>query len=177
MSKSESIVLGGGCFWCLEAAYQMVKGVESVVPGYAGGSAATARYEAVESGSTDHVQVVRVHYDPAVLRLDTILAIFWSLHDPTSLNRQGADVGSQYASVIFYDGDEQKRVVETSRDEAQKHLGDPIVTRIEPLTEFYEAEAYHHNYFQNHPEAGYCQVVIDPKLRKLREHFSSLLRE
>lgn len=171
---NSSFVLGGGCFWCLEAAYQLVEGVTDVVPGYAGGTADTANYSAVCTGQTGHVEVVRVSYDPTVISLSQILAIFWVIHDPTSLDRQGADAGPQYASVIYYEHDEQRDAVVTSLREAQSLLVDSIVTRVEQLPAFYEAEPEHHNYFQNHPEAAYCQAVIAPKLAKLRQHFSSL---
>lgn len=173
--KTESIILGGGCFWCLEAAYQQVKGVVRVLPGYSGGAEITAKYDAVCTGETGHAQVVQVTFDPGTISLSDILGIFWIIHDPTSFNRQGADIGSQYASVIYYEGDEQKTIVEASRDEAQAQLDESIVTRIEPLDGFYEAEAYHHNYFRNNPEAGYCRAVIEPKLSKLREHFAGLV--
>ncbi len=175
--QNKSIVLGGGCFWCLEAAYQLLEGVTDVVPGYAGGHTDNPSYEDVVTGSTGHVEVVNVTYDPFVVTLDTILAIFWSMHDPTSLNQQGADVGTQYASAIFYFDEEQKEMIETSKAQAQSLLEDPIVSRIEPLVHFYEAEQYHHNYFRNNPGAGYCSAVIEPKLSKLRKHFSSLLSE
>lgn len=176
MAKSNSIVLGGGCFWCLEAAYQQLEGVIEVVPGYSGGSADDAHYEIVSTGNTGHAEVVKVTYDPDKVSLETVMAVFWVIHDPTSLNQQGADVGSQYASVVFYGDDEQKKAVLASRDEAQSHLDEPIVTRLEQLDVFYEAEDYHHNYFENNPEAGYCRVVIEPKLHKLRQHFSPLLK-
>ena len=173
--KSESIVLGTGCFWCSEAAYQLVKGVTQVIPGYSGGDTKNPSYEQVSTGETGHAEVVRVIFDPTIVSLEQLLAVFWTIHDPTSLNRQGADVGSQYASVIFYGDEQQQRVVETSRNDAQKHLDSPIVTRVEPLGEFYEAESYHHNYFETHPEAAYCQAIISPKLAKMRQHFSGML--
>lgn len=175
MSKTESIVLGGGCFWCLEAAYQQIKGVIEVVPGYTGGSVLDPTYEAVCTGLTGHVEVVKVTFDPDVRSLDDILAVFWLIHDPTSLNRQGADVGSQYASVLFYDNESVHQAMIDSRNEAQRLSDEPIVTRIESLDVFYVAEPEHHNYFQTHPSAAYCQVVIEPKLNKLRVHFSNLL--
>ncbi len=173
--QSESIVLGTGCFWCSEAAYQLVKGVTEVTPGYSGGDVQNPSYEQVSTSETGHAEVVRVVFDPDVVTLDQLLAIFWTIHDPTSVNRQGADVGSQYASVIFYGDEQQKTVVDASKREAQSHLGSPIVTRVEPLGEFYEAESYHHNYFETHPEAAYCQAIISPKLAKLRKHFSGML--
>lgn len=176
MSRHSSIVLGGGCFWCLEAVYQQLEGIIGVVPGYSGGSADEANYETVCSGTTQHVEVVKVAYDPSRISLETILAVFWIIHDPTSLNRQGADAGPQYASVIFYVDEDQLQIVRASFDEAQAELDQPIVTRIEQLREFYEAEAYHHDYFEKNPNAGYCRAVIEPKLSKLRQHFSSLVK-
>ena len=173
--NNQSVVLGGGCFWCLEAAYQQLRGVTEVISGYSGGEAPNPTYEAVCSGATGHAEVVKVVYDPDVIRLDMILAVFWTIHDPTTLNRQGADVGSQYASVIFYTDDEQHNAAHASRDEAQQQLDEQIVTRIEKLGEFYEAEDYHRDYYENNQNAGYCQAVIEPKLRKLRQHFSALL--
>lgn len=175
--QNKSIVLGGGCFWCLEAAYQMLEGVTDVLPGYAGGKTDNPTYDEVVTGQTGHVEVVKVVYDPFVVTLETIMAIFWSLHDPTSLNQQGADVGTQYASAVFYNDDEQKEMIDHSRSEAQELLDDAIVTRIEKLQHFFEAEDYHHNYFRNNPGAGYCSAVIEPKLAKLRQHFATLLRD
>lgn len=177
MSKNSSIVLGGGCFWCLEAVYQGLRGVEEVIPGYSGGNSKNPTYEQVCSGTTGHAEVVKVTFDPEIISLETIMAVFWVIHDPTSLNRQGADTGTQYASVVFYEGEQQRSAIVHSRDEAQALLNTPIVTVIEPVPQFYEAESYHRNYFLNHPEAGYCQAVISPKLRKLRQHFSALLSE
>lgn len=176
MNEHDSIVLGGGCFWCLEAAYQLLDGVVSVVPGYSGGTPADAIYDVVSSGTTEHVEVVKVTYDAKKISLENIMAVFWTIHDPTSLNRQGADAGPQYASVVFYEGEAQLPHVRASWEEAQSLLDQPIVTRIEPLRGFYEAEAYHHNYFENNPAAGYCSAVIEPKLHKLRQHFSPLLK-
>lgn len=173
--KNKSIVFGTGCFWCSEASFQLVAGVTSVVPGYAGGTADDANYDAVCTGTTDHVEVSQVMYDPNIVTLETLLAMFWSIHDPTSLNRQGADAGPQYASVIYYDDEADVVVINASRDDAQSQLDNPIVTRIEPLDVFYEAEDYHHNYFVNNPSAGYCRVVIEPKLTKLRTHFAQQL--
>lgn len=176
MAKTESVVLGGGCFWCLEAAYAQLKGVTEVLPGYAGGSVPNPTYEQVCMGTTGHVEVVKVTFDLDVISLKEIMAVFWTIHDPTSLNRQGGDVGTQYASVAFYEDEEQEQALRESQAEAQRYLDTPIVTRIEPLDEFYEAEPEHHNYYETHPEAAYCQAVIEPKLSKLRGHFSSLLR-
>lgn len=169
------IVLGGGCFWCLEASYQLVKGVTAVANGYAGGSEHDPTYEQVSSGSTGHAEVVKVTYDESIISLDKILGIFWLIHDPTSLNRQGADIGPQYRSTILYENDDQLQVIESSLHEAQSTLDDPIVTEVLPLDHFYPAEDYHQNYFQNHPEQGYCQIVINPKLQKLRKTYAELL--
>lgn len=175
MNKIESIVLGGGCFWCLEAAYQQIDGVQQVVSGYAGGDEPDPNYEQVSTGMTEHVEVVKVAFNPDVVSLEAILAIFWIIHDPTTFNRQGADTGPQYASVIFYGDVVQHNAAKKSLEEAADQLTEHIVTRIEPLTTFYEAEDYHQNYYINNPNAGYCQVVIEPKLTKLKQHFSSLL--
>lgn len=174
--KTDSIVLGGGCFWCLEAAYQQLQGVSQVISGYSGGESDQPTYELVSSGKTGHVEVVMVSFDPDIISLDDIMAVFWVIHDPTSVNRQGADVGEQYASVVYYRNEHQKERVLASRVIAQSFLDDPIVTRIEPLSAFYAAEAYHQNYYAMNSSAGYCQVVIEPKLSKLRQHFSSLLK-
>lgn len=175
MVKAESVVLGGGCFWCLEAVYQQLNGVTEAVPGYAGGSVPNPTYEQVCMGTTGHVEVVRVTFDPEIISLRDIMAVFWTIHDPTSLNRQGGDVGTQYASVAFYDDEKQEHELRESQAEAQRYLNTPIVTRIEALEAFFEAEPEHRNYYEKHPEAAYCQVVIEPKLRKLRQHFATLL--
>lgn len=170
------IVLGGGCFWCLEAAFQMVHGVEQVQSGYAGGDTSNPSYEQVVRGGTGHAEVVQIDFDEALISLENILNIFWTIHDPTSLNRQGADVGTQYRSVIFYADDAQKKAAENSLEEAQKLWDKPIVTSIEALEMFYPAEAYHKDYFKNHPEQAYCQMVINPKLAKLRKLHHDLLK-
>lgn len=175
MSERQSIVLGGGCFWCLEAVYQQISGVWSVLPGYSGGSSDTANYSDVCTGQTKHAEVVEVIFDPALITLKDIMGVFWLIHDPTSLNQQGADVGTQYASVVYYYDESQLKVVAESRDEAQLLLDQPIVTRLEPLRGFYPAEKEHRDYYKTHPEAGYCRAVIDPKLSKLRAHFAPLL--
>jgi methionine-S-sulfoxide reductase len=175
MNKVESIVLGGGCFWCLEAAYQQVNGVVRVESGYAGGDEPNPTYAEVSSGMTKYVEVVKISFNPDLIPLESILGIFWVIHDPTTLNRQGADTGPQYASVIYYGDEYQYNAAKQSLDEAAAQLNQPIVTRIESLPNFYIAEDYHQNYYKNNPGAGYCQVVIDPKLLKLKQHFSSLL--
>jgi peptide-methionine (S)-S-oxide reductase len=172
----KSAVLGGGCFWCLEAAYQEIEGIQSVVSGYAGGSDPNPNYESVSSGATGHAEVVEIMFDPAVISYTDVLDIFWAIHDPTTPGRQGNDVGSQYRSMILFDSDEQRLLAEESKVTAQKLWPNPIVTEIVPLEHFVKAEDYHQNYFRNHPEQGYCQVVINPKLRKLREKFHSRLK-
>lgn len=173
---TSTLVLGGGCFWCLEAAYQRVKGVTAVVSGYAGGTAETAHYEQVSSGATSHAEVVQVSFDPAVISLSEILDIFWVIHDPTTKDRQGADSGPQYRSVIFYASPEQQRAAKASIEHIQHTLDAPVVTELEPLTAFYPAEPYHQQYYNNNSEAPYCHIVIDSKLHKLQQAFAERLR-
>jgi len=165
--KTESIVLGGGCFWCLEAVYERVDGILSVVSGYAGGRTVNPTYEQVCTGETGHAEVVRLEYDPGRITIEKILDLFWKAHDPTTRDRQGADVGTQYRSAIFYASDGERAAAEKSRDAAQNRFGAPIVTEIAPLSAFYEAEAYHQDYYAKNPLAGYCVFVIRPKLEKL----------
>jgi peptide-methionine (S)-S-oxide reductase len=168
-NKTESIVLGGGCFWCLEAMYQQVPGVIGVVSGYAGGHTENPTYKEVCNGGTDHAEVVRVEFDPAKLTLDDVLELFWEAHDPTTLNRQGHDVGEQYRSIILYKDDAQKAAAEKSLAAAQKNFSDKIVTQIVPLKKFHEGEGYHQDYFSNNPNQPYCRAVIGPKLEKFKE--------
>ena len=170
------IVLGGGCFWCLEASYQLIRGVKDVVPGYAGGHTKNPNYYNTHDEDTGHAQVVRVEFDEQEISLDNILDIFWAIHDPTTPNRQGADVGPVYRSIILYNDNEQKSIAEKSIERAQKLWNDPIVTEVKSLDTFYEAEEYHHNYFKNNPSQAYCQVVINPKLKKVRKIFSDNLQ-
>lgn len=172
----EESVLGGGCFWCLEASFQLINGVENVIPGYAGGEVENPTYMQVQSKTTGHAEVIKVTFDPKAISYDDILDIFWAIHDPTTLNRQGNDVGPEYRSIILYMNDEQKKIAFGSKEKTQKLWDDPIVTEIKPLKEFYEAEAEHHNYFKQHPENAYCQVVINPKLEKLRKKFAAKLK-
>lgn len=172
---SNSIVLGGGCFWCLDAAYRMVRGVSKSVVGYAGGSIVSPTYEQVSSGTTGHAEVVHLTYDPKQISLAEILKVFWTIHDPTTLNRQGHDVGSQYRSCIYYENETDRDVIDESVTDTQQIWPSPIVTEIAPLDTFYPAEDYHQDYFAKNPEAGYCQVVINPKLLKLRQEASQLL--
>ena len=175
--ETDTIVLGGGCFWCTEAVFLMLKGVTSVEPGYTGGTTAHPTYEEVSSGTSGHVEVIKVEYCPDQIALEEILHVFFTSHDPTTLNRQGNDVGTQYASVIFYTTERQK---EKSQHyiEALSHgaYERPIVTRVLPLGTFYVAEDYHKNYFERNKSAGYCQLVIAPKVDKVEEKFKHLLK-
>ncbi len=176
--QSDSIVLGGGCFWCLEAVYQRVKGVVSVTNGYTGGSEDNPSYESVSSGSTGHAEVVKVEFNPEIITTETLLQIFWAIHDPTSLNQQGADIGTQYRSAIFYKDDEQKKVAKLSLEkDGQPLWKKPIVTEITPLDVFWPAEDYHQDYFNNHPSQAYCLIVINPKVAKLKKKFAHLLAD
>ncbi|MCU0520324.1 MAG: peptide-methionine (S)-S-oxide reductase MsrA [Anaerolineae bacterium] len=174
----EVATLGGGCFWCLEAIYDQVHGVEDVVSGYAGGTVASPSYELVCSGATGHAEVVQVAFDPEVITYGEILDIFFSIHDPTTLNRQGADVGTQYRSVIFTHRATQHETAQAviRNLEARKTYTDPIVTQVTPLQAFYPAEDYHQEYFAKHPERAYCRAVISPKVAKFQKHFSDLLK-
>lgn len=170
--------LGGGCFWCTEAVFSLIEGVEKVESGYSGGSLEKPTYEQVSTGTTGHAEVVQISFDPDVISFKEILEIFLSSHDPTTLNRQGNDVGTQYRSVIFYHNDQQKVIAEQmikELDEA-KTWNAPIVTRIESFKAFYKAEEYHQNYFKNHPERSYCQIVIAPKIQKLQMHYITKLK-
>ncbi|HUI72079.1 MAG TPA: peptide-methionine (S)-S-oxide reductase MsrA [Spirochaetia bacterium] len=166
--RRETATFGGGCFWCMEAVLQRIEGVLSVTSGYAGGSASQPSYEQVCTGDTGHAEVVQVEFDPHLISYEELLDVFWQAHDPTTLNQQGADVGTQYKSIILTTDDEQKKLAEASRKKAQKNWHDPIVTEIRPLEKFWKAEDYHQNYYNTHTSAGYCRVVISPKLRKLK---------
>jgi peptide-methionine (S)-S-oxide reductase len=163
--------LGGGCFWCLEAVFERIDGVVDVVSGYAGGTTKDPTYEEVCTGATGHAEVVQVRFDPKRIGYEELLEVFFKAHDPTTLNRQGADVGTQYRSIILYEGEEQRKAAEAARKKAQKDWKDPIVTEIVPLKAFYRAEDYHQDYFDNNRAAGYCRVVIAPKLQKLKLEF------
>lgn len=166
--KTESIVLGGGCFWCTDASYKLLPGVVHVTAGYAGGTTRNPTYEQVCSETTGHAEVVKVDFDPAVVSLERVLEYFWSIHNPTQVGGQGADMGPSYRSIILYANPEQKAAAEKSRAEAAKTFRDPLTTEIVPLTKFWEAEGYHQDYFAKNPEAGYCQYVIAPKVKKLK---------
>ncbi len=175
MAKEEKTLLGGGCFWCIEAVYRRVKGVKSAVSGYAGGEMPDPDYRSVCSGTTGHAEVVEITFDPDVISFGALLDIFWVIHDPTTLNRQGADVGTQYRSVIYYQNEAQKAAAEAAIAEAQAHFSDPIVTELSPAPAFYPAELYHQHYFDLNPQQGYCQVVIVPKVQKFMRTFEELL--
>jgi peptide-methionine (S)-S-oxide reductase len=178
-TQRETATLGGGCFWCLEAVYDDLRGVESVVSGYAGGHVPNPSYERVCAGTTGHAEVVQITFDPAEVSFRELLDVFFTIHDPTTLNRQGGDVGTQYRSAVFYHDDEQKRVAEEAiRDlEAEAVWENPVVTQVVPFTEFYPAEDYHQEYFARNPRAGYCQVVIEPKVSKFRKQYLSRLKK
>ena len=169
-NKLEVATVGGGCFWCTEAVFQEVKGIHSVVSGYTGGTApGRPTYREICSGLTGHAEVVQVTFDPTIISYEDILIIFMTTHDPTTLNRQGADTGTQYRSVIYYHNHEQKKIAQVVLSEMKAVYEDPIVTELSPLGIFYDAEEYHQDYYKNNSEQGYCQVVINPKLAKLRK--------
>ncbi|HNC22841.1 MAG TPA: peptide-methionine (S)-S-oxide reductase MsrA [Opitutaceae bacterium] len=168
--KTESLVLGGGCFWCTEAAYQLQTGVIHVTSGYAGGNQPNPSYEDVCSHGTGHAEVIKIDFDPTVVSLDTLLDYFWMVHDPTQVGGQGNDEGPQYRSIILYANDAQKAAAEKSLRAAQERFSSPITTEIVPLTKFWPAESYHQNYFARNPGQGYCRVVIAPKINKLKSH-------
>lgn len=176
--KRDIAVFGGGCFWCTEAVFKMLKGVFSVIPGYAGGTTENPTYEEVSTGKTGYAEVTLVEYDAAQVSYDTLLTIFFASHDPTKLNRQGADVGTQYRSVIFYTNDAQKNAAEKFIKEinASNSAGAPVVTEPAPLSKFYEAENYHRDYYAKNPRQPYCEVVINPKLKKVQEKFAEFLK-
>lgn len=174
----EKATLGGGCFWCLEPIYDALKSVQQVIPGYAGGDVPQPSYEQVCTGRTGHAEVVQITYDPAEIDYRELLHIFFTIHDPTTLNRQGADVGTQYRSVIFYHSPEQHQIAEEVIAEVAREglWRDPIVTQLVPYTEFYPAEEYHHRYFERNPHQGYCRVVIAPKVAKFRQKYMERLK-
>ena len=173
-SKADNqATLAGGCFWCLEAVFEQLRGVEKVESGYSGGHLANPSYQQVCTDTTGHAEVVQVTFDPAVISFREILEIFFGIHDPTTLNRQGADVGTQYRSIILYLNDEQKQIAEKAKAVAQKDWSDPIVTEIVPLKHFYAAEDYHQDYFAKNPTQGYCQLVVNPKVKKFQQHLAA----
>jgi peptide-methionine (S)-S-oxide reductase len=176
-NKTESIVVGGGCFWCIDSAYRRVEGVTEVISGYAGGHTEDPDYYEVASQKSGHAEVVKVTFDPQIITLSDILEIFWILHDPTTKDRQGHDIGPEYRSIILYLNDEQRAVIDASLQEAQKVWDNPIVTEIKPLEKFYEAEAEHQDFYNSGRRPDYCQIVIDPKLAKLRQKFAQRLKK
>ncbi|MGD0328292.1 MAG: peptide-methionine (S)-S-oxide reductase MsrA [Minisyncoccia bacterium] len=175
---TEVAVFGGGCFWCTEAIFKMLKGVVSVMPGYAGGTKTNPTYAEVSSGETGHAEVTRIEYDPAQISFRTLLTVFFATHDPTTPNRQGNDVGTQYRSIILYTTSAQKEEAEAFVREVNESSteGNPVVTEVKPFTEFYEAENYHRDYFARNPNKTYCELVISPKVQKVQEEFAELLK-
>ena len=173
----ETITLAAGCFWCVEAVFEQVRGVVDVQSGYSNGHLAAPTYEAVCTGNTGHAEVVRVRFDPARIGLADILQIFFATHDPTTRNRQGADIGPQYRSGIYWSDDSQQEVIARVLAEANDELGGRVVTEVEPLAKYSAAEAYHQHYYANNPSQGYCSAVIGPKLEKFRKSFRSRLRD
>ncbi len=178
MSSLNHATLGGGCFWCLEAVYEEVSGVTEVVSGYAGGHVSAPSYRQVCNGTTGHAEVVQLTYDPSVIEYRDLLEIFFTIHNPTTKDREGADVGPQYRSIILYHDDEQKEIAETLIDEleAKGVFGDPIVTEVEPLDDFYRAEDKHQDYYERNPSQPFCQTVISPKVAKLRKKHADKLQ-
>jgi peptide-methionine (S)-S-oxide reductase len=177
-NKGEIATLAGGCFWCIEAALRQVSGVEHVESGYMGGALPNPSYQAVCGGDTGHAEVARIHFDPAVVSFSDLLDMFFVIHDPTTLNQQGNDVGSQYRSAIFYHSDEQKRIAQEkiARLTKDRVFDDAIVTEVTPATEFFVAETYHQEYFRKNPNQPYCRFVVAPKVDKLRKHFMAKLK-
>ena len=175
----QTATLAGGCFWCLEAVFDEVKGIQGVESGYAGGHVDNPSYRAVCNGNTGHAEVIQVHFDPSVVSYPDLLNVFFAIHDPTTLNRQGADVGTQYRSAIFYHDDEQKRIAEELIKDlnTQKIWDNPIVTQVEKLDKFFMAEDYHQEYFARNPYQPYCMAVVAPKVSKFRKHFLELLKK
>ena len=175
-NNTEKITLAGGCFWCTEAVFKRVKGVISVTPGYIGGTTENPTYDDVCTGKTGHVEAIEVIFTPNVVSFDQLLTIFWHLHDPTSRDRQGADTGSQYRSVIFFNSTMQQRIAEKSKTAETQRIGKPVVTEILPAAKFFPAETYHADYYSKNSYAGYCQVVIDPKITKLLTEFTEYVK-
>ncbi len=175
----ETAIFGGGCFWCTEAVFKMLKGVTNVEPGYAGGKTNNPTYESVSNGNTGHAEVIKVDYDPAIVKYKDLLTIFFASHDATQVNQQGNDVGTQYRSIVLYTTDEQKKEAEDFIKDLTDSApdGDPIATDVEPLTKFWPAEDYHKNYYANNKSQGYCQIIIAPKLQKVQEKFAELLND
>jgi peptide-methionine (S)-S-oxide reductase len=178
MNQTQTTTLAGGCFWCLEAVFDNLQGVTDVVSGYAGGTTVNPTYQQVCTGTTRHAEVVQIRFDPGVISFKEILEVFFSIHDPTTLNRQGADVGTQYRSAIyFHSPDQQETALQTIRELSEEKIwADPIVTEVVPMTVFYPAEEYHQEYFARNPDQGYCQMVVSPKVAKFRKKFANRLK-
>jgi len=165
------LIVGGGCFWCTEAVFELLKGVSDVESGYANGHTPNPTYRDICTGDTGYAEVIKITYDDSVISVDTLLDVFFATHNPTTLNRQGADIGTQYRSTILYTDEETKEAAEAAMEAAQADWNDPIVTKIEPLENYYKAEAYHQDYYQQNPMQGYCMAVIPPKIAKLKAKF------
>ncbi len=176
MKNKQIAIFGGGCFWCTEAIFKMLKGVISVTPGYAGGTMENPSYYDVSEGNTGHAEVIRIEFDPAAIPYQDLLEIFFHTHNPTTLNRQGNDIGPQYRSLILYTNSQQKKIAAATLEKKSGEFNGPIVTEIKPLDKFYPAEDYHKNYYEKYPFEPYCQVVISPKLQHLREKYSAKLK-
>lgn len=176
-SQTQVATLGGGCFWCIEAVYLELNGVLKVESGYSGGHVANPTYKAVSSGTTGHAEVAQITFDPSVVTFEEILEVFFTVHDPTTLNRQGNDVGTQYRSAIFYHSPEQKKIAEAAKIAAAELWDGPVVTEIEPFDKFYKAEDYHQNYYKENPYQPYCVYVVGPKVKKFREKFKAKLKQ
>jgi peptide-methionine (S)-S-oxide reductase len=172
----ETLTVAGGCFWCTEAVFSQIKGVEKVTPGYSGGNVNNPSYKEVSTGITGHAESLQIVFDPKVISLDQLFYIFFKLHDPTTLNRQGADIGTQYRSVIFYKDEGQKKVAEKAKEEAQRDRKEPVVTEIVPYENFFPADPSHKDYYFKHRLSPYCILVIDPKIQKLKKEFGSYLK-
>lgn len=172
----EVAVFAGGCFWCTEAVFDGLKGVISAVPGYSGGKAVNPTYEEVSEGTTGHAESIKIEFDPAEVTYKDLLTVFFATHDPTTIDRQGNDVGSQYRSVVFFMNEEQRAQTQEYIKEAQSSFSDPIVTEVRSFEAFYEAEDYHKRYYETHKDAPYCRAIIDPKLEKLQKQFAELLK-
>jgi len=177
-NRLETATFGAGCFWCVEAVFQQLKGVKSVTSGYSGGHVKNPAYREVTSGNTGHAEAVQVKFNPEQISFRQLLEVFWKTHDPTTLNRQGPDIGPQYRSAIFYHNEEQKRIAEESKNEMDRsgYYNNSIVTEIEPFTNFYVAEDYHQDYYDSNPNQPYCRMWIDPKMKKLQEQFGQYLK-
>ncbi len=176
-SKLEVATLAGGCFWCTQAIFKRLKGVTTVISGYAGGKTENPSYEAVTTGETGHAESIQITFDPAAISFEKILDVFFATHDPTTPNRQGSDVGPQYRPIIFYHNESQKKIAEKVIAATANHFEKPIVTEVVPYSSFYPAEHYHQNYYENNPNQPYCQLVIDPKIKKLLREYKNEVKE